>query len=321
MERALLKVIHRNLAHALRSRQLDEAQTLLLQLQEEDPLSVETRGRELELTLKRGDIEEAETLSRQLLLLFPDSGRIHYLSGELAYRQKRYPAAINHFRESERIYPHWRSRMWLGKALTQTGALEEAEALLLEVAAEHPWSHSDLAWLYQRKGQPEQAIRELERHLQHFPNNHHSQQELQKLRAAALPPEQLQEEVEQLIELGEEVDETILPEYLQGLLRTGQGSQARRVVQELLPDLTSRTAVRSGWACRNLQAHDLAFNLLLHALPDAVKGDHSYFSILETEATLCRRLAELISHYERHAPQNRALYGRIKRLQQRLPPE
>ena len=124
MERPLLKVIHRNLAQALRNEQLEEAQQLLSQLQEEDPLSVETRGRELELTLKRGAVEEAATLARQLLTLFPDSGRIHFLAGKIAYRQKRYPVAISHFRESERIYPHWHSRMWLGKALTQTGALE-----------------------------------------------------------------------------------------------------------------------------------------------------------------------------------------------------
>ena len=90
---------------ALSQGRLAEAADILDRLKREDPLSRETRGFELEYYLASERLGEAENLARQLCRSFPDSARIWFLAGKLAYKQKRYADAETCFRESGRIYP------------------------------------------------------------------------------------------------------------------------------------------------------------------------------------------------------------------------
>lgn len=317
MPAPLVQLLRRNLSTALRANDLPQAADLLLRLQQEEPLALETRGLELEYLIRSGRLDEAGHLAAQLIELYPESGRIHYLAGWLAYRRRDYPRAVGHFRESLRIHPHRHTRHRLGKALTQAGQFDEAEALLLALMPELPACRLDLAWLYERRGEPERAIAQLEAHLAHHPGDPFAQQQLRRLQARTLAPEELQGEVELLLELGEEVPAELLPEYLESLLRTGRGRQARDFIAARAGALDHRAAASLAWVCHRLQAYDLAFELFLKALP-AHLGNFKFLNALEAAAERCARLDTLIAEYEARAPEERRLYGRIKGLQKRL---
>src|SRR5437867_12740369 len=115
MSRLIVPVLRENMRRALNQARLQDAEEILTRLKDEDPLSQETRGFELELCLNSNRIAEANTLAQQLCRLFPESGRIFFLAGKVAYRLKNYKEAEARFRESHRIYSHWRTQYWLGK--------------------------------------------------------------------------------------------------------------------------------------------------------------------------------------------------------------
>src|SRR5262245_30780148 len=115
----LVQVLRRTVAQKLASGEVAEAETVLERLEQEDPLGEETRAFRLELLSRTNRIAEALVLARQLVELFPASARIHYLAGRLAYGQRDYTAALRSFRESDRLAPHWRHRLAVGKTLTQ----------------------------------------------------------------------------------------------------------------------------------------------------------------------------------------------------------
>ncbi len=310
-------ILRRNLSQAVHERQFEQAAQILERLKQEAPLALATRGWELEYLLRAGHLDEAQALANQLLELFPDSGRILYLAGRLAYRKKEYALAEQRLRESQRIYPHWRSRRWLGKTLTQLGRVDEAEPILVEVCADHPSYNMDLAWLYERKKDYDRALCVIEQHLETHPNNSYAQGHLLRLRARGLEAEELIDEVETLRDLGEEVPADLMPEYVETLLRTGQGSQARAVVREGIGGYDMRLAASLAWVCHKLQAYDLALDLFLKAYP-VNRTNHKFQSALETAAQRCGRIGDVITLYEVHAPEDKRLFGRIKNLQRRL---
>ena len=314
---SVTKVLRRNLQQAMRGGNLEQAAELVERLQQEDFLSLETRGLTLEYLLRRGDLDGAAVLVTQLLELFPESSRIHYLAGIHAYRQKRYPVALERFRESDLMHTHWKSRHWLAKTLTQMGRMEEAEPILLKLVEKHARCRSDLAWLYERQQRFPRAIEILERHLKEAPNDRFAQDQLQRLRARDLTPEGLQEEVDTLTELGEEIPEQIMPEYLETLLSTGQGGVARSFVAERLTSLQPGLAGKMGWVCHHHLAYDLAMDLFLQAFPEQ-RENYKFLSALEAAAIQCQRVAGLVAYYETHAQEDKRLYGRMKRLMRQL---
>ena len=79
-----------------------------------------TPGAELELYIETGRSAEAAELAGQLCRTFPGSARILFLSGKLAYRQKRYNAAESLFRESLRIHRSPQIQYWLGRKSSRT---------------------------------------------------------------------------------------------------------------------------------------------------------------------------------------------------------
>ena len=143
---SLVVALRENMRRALSGGSLKDAEDILIRLKSEDPLSQETRGLELELLLDSNRLIEASALAGQLSRLFPQSGRIAFLAGKVAYRLRNYKESELHFRESNRIYPHWRNQHWLGKTLTQLGRFDQAEALLLEVCGRTDAALLDLAW-------------------------------------------------------------------------------------------------------------------------------------------------------------------------------
>ncbi len=313
----LIAVLRRNLRRAIRDRDLEQAADLLERLKGEDPLSLECRGLELEYLLAAHRQQEAQLLAEQLLRLHPDSARVHYLAGRVEYQARCYQQALARFNESNRLFPHWRAQLWCGKSLTQLGRYAEAEAHLLELQEDHPHTGRDLAWLYERMGREEQALRHLECYLQRYPDDSLACAQQQRLRSRILPPEELLEEVETLAELEEEIPPQMLATYLQRLLERGEGAAARRFVDERLAALEAKEAASLAWICYRLQAYDLALRLFLAGLPVRL-GDYKYLQSLESAAMRCERIAELISIYEQHAPAEKKLYGRIRRLRKRL---
>lgn len=317
MSGELKTVLRRNLSHALRHGDLPQAVALLDRLKLEDPLALETRGLELEFLLRAGRLAEAGALAAQLLELFPASGRVHYLAGVLAYRKKDYPRAERHLRESLGLYPHAKTRHWLAKTLTQSGSYAEAEALLLELLPAEPRCQLDLAWLYERKQDIGRALGAVEAWLEQRPDDAWARSQLQRLRARTLQPEDLLEEVDSLLDLGEDVAPEVLPEYLETLLAIGQSGKARTFVQQRRHAFDARLAARLGWVCHHRQAYDLALELFLIAFAEN-RRNFKFLAALETAASRCNRLPELIALYEKQAAEEKTLYGRIKTLRRRV---
>jgi tetratricopeptide (TPR) repeat protein len=313
---ALIRVLRRNLKQSLRRGELAQAEALVRQLKDEDSLSVQTRGLELEVLIAAQRWPDAEVLAAQLVQLFPSSARMHSLAARLYYRQKSYTRALEHFTESERLHPHWMSRLWLGKTHTQRGEYAAAESLLVGVVGEHPEAGVELAWLYERRGEPERALHHLEEYLALRPDDRFARAQQLRLRASAAAPEDLVQEVEALQELGEDIAPEMLPAYVQRLLETGRGVEARRCVDHGLPQWTPQMAGRIAWVCHRLHAYDVALRLFLAGLP-VHQRDYKYLSALESAARHCRRTAEVASAYRELAAANRHLYGRIKSLERR----
>lgn len=320
MSQGLKTVLRRNLIAALGRGDHGEAARILGRLQREDPLSVETRGLELECLVKSGRLEEAEALAAQLQELFPRSARIVYLAGLLAYRQKNYSAAAGHFRESQRLYPHWRSSQMIAKALTQLGQLEEAESILLPLVKERSCCQLDLAWLYERKEDYGRALGAVEAFLKDYPENSFARGQRLRLRAKTMEAAEVVDEVEGLLLHDEEVPQEIMPQYVEALLKTGRGGKAREFVRGIRTNLVPRVATQIGWSCYRLQAYDLALDLFLVGFP-ANRRNRKFLSAIEKAAGQNGRLEMLLELYKDHAVEEKQLYGRIQNLSARLAPQ
>ncbi len=309
----LTAVLRRNMKRALRGGALVEAAEILARLRREAPLDVATRGLELEYLLASRKLDEAAALATQLVKLHPSSARIHYLAARVAYARRRYAHAEDLLREAARLSPHWRLRHWLGKTLTQLGRLDDAEPLLLEVVRDHPHAGTDLAWLYERRGELERAIETLQRYCERYPDDAFGARQLERLRARALDPESLQREVEMLAELGEEVSDNLLAEHVDSLLATGRSVRARELISERAPTLDPRVAVRLAWICHKRRVPDLAYLLFLSQLPFR-SNDVKLLSAIEADARRAGRVGELIDAYRELSDANPKLWGRIRRL-------
>ncbi|MBI5487124.1 MAG: tetratricopeptide repeat protein [Deltaproteobacteria bacterium] len=313
MDERLAGVLRNNLRAALRRAALDEADELLQRLRLEDPASLETRGLELEWLVRSKRTGEAATLAAALVAQFPASPRVLLWAGRAAYQRKDYASAIELFGESLRLAPHWSTEHWLGKSLTQTGRFDRAQAVLERLAPQHPICLLDLAWLHERREEPEQALRCVDAYLERFPDDTYAQDRRRQLRAAVAGAADVVAEVETLRAMSEPVPAALLPSYLDGLLRTGRGTEARGRVRELLPGMAARTATRLGWVAYKLQAWDIALDLFLVAVPDR-PDQRKQLVALERVARLCARTEELARVCEALAAREPAFWGRAKRI-------
>jgi hypothetical protein len=157
----------------------------------------------------------------------------------------------------------------------------------------------------------------LETYLQSYPEDSFIQQQISRLRARTLDAESLQEEVETLLELGEDLPADLAPDYIRSLLTTGQGRRARDLVAGIESSLDDRTATQIAWECRKLQAYDLAYRLFIRTLPHNI-GSHKFLAALERDAARAGRVGELIELYKAHADEHKNLWGRIRRLTSRV---
>lgn len=305
-------VLRRNLLRALHRGDPVAARQALERLQEEEPFARATRILELEVALAGHRDDEAEALAGQLLELFPDSPRVHYLAGRLAYRRKDYPRAAGHLAESDRLHPHGRTRHLLGKTLTQAGRLAEAEGILLDLVAERPQVRRDLAWLYERRGRFEAALEQLRRHLERFPQDDFAREHRLRLEARLADPDVVAEDVAGLEAVGEEVPAELLLVHCEELLAAGREAEVRRLIagRESLPP---RLAYRLGWSCYQAGRDQLAFELFRRELAGHL-GDIKFLNAFEAAARRCGLTDEVAELYAAHAPEEPRLYGRIKRL-------
>ena len=295
---------------------LRDAEDILAILKKEDPLSRETRGFELEFYISSNRFAEADALARQLCSLFPESGRIQFLAGKLAYRRKRYEEAETCFRESQRIYPSPQTRYWLGRTLTQIGRFDEAESILLSAREHNPRALLDLAWLYERKNDLDAALSAYDEFLISHPNDSFAAEQRIRIRAKMLEPEALIEEVSTLEALGEEVSPALFPEYVRKLFESGHAPRAREEIVSRMNSMDAKLAVQVAWICYQSQAYDLACSLFLAQLPANLQNP-KYLVALESAAGKCNRISQLIEAYHPYLPQARHLYGRCKSLARR----
>jgi tetratricopeptide (TPR) repeat protein len=316
MSRSLVPALRQNMRRALKEGRLEDAEAILARLKDEDPLSRETRGFELELYINTDRLQEAHVLARQLRRLFPESARIFFLAGKLAYRSKDYKEAEACFRESNRLYTNWHAQWWLGKALTQSGQFEEAESLLRSVRERTENVLLDLAWLYERRKDFEAALKAYEEFLAHHPDHAFAVEQRLRLRANAADPATLIKEVDTLAELGEEISMAIFPAYVQRLFETGNTIEARQRIMRTMSGFDAKTGSKMAWVCYHARAYDLACTLFLAHLR-ANAWYYKYLNALETAAANCGRLPEVVKAYRLLAPEVRALYGRLRTLERR----
>jgi tetratricopeptide (TPR) repeat protein len=319
LSKALVSVLVRNMKRALSRGDLAEAGDILSRLQKEDPLSRETRGFELEYCLLSDRLDEAQRLSSQLCRMFPDSARIWLLAGKVAYRQKRYVDAETSFRESHRLYSSDQTELWLGKTLTQMGRLDEAESLLTSVRTRLDQAWLALGWLYERKADLDAALFAYESYARLHPDHSYAAEQIVRVKARALDPDSLIEEVERRADFGEEITGGLYSEYVEKLLETGQGQRAREEVRSGLDRIDSKTAVRIAWSCYRRQIYDLATDLFLRSLEENT-SNVKYLTALESAAAKCNRIAEVAEAYERLTASTPRLYGRLRTLKARLNP-
>ena len=313
MGRAVVESLRQNFRQAIYHRRIREAEEILSRLKKEDPLSVETRGAELELYVEIGKSAEAAELAEQLCRTFPGSARILFLAGKLAYRQKRYNAAEPLFRESLRIHPSSQTQYWLGKTLTQSGQFSEAESLLMEVRKENPWSLLALAWLHERRNDLESALRFYDEFLALHPEDTAASERRLRLKARTLDPEALIEEVKTLSDFGEPVPRALFPELIQSLFETGRTPQAREEISARASSLESGDAVQIAWICYRNHAYDLACRLFLDHLRQNMYN-FKYLAALEAAARKCNRLNDVVEAYGPLCQEARHLYGRRRLL-------
>ncbi len=318
MSNAILGALRHNMREALAKNRLRDAEDILVRLKNEDPLSRETRGFELELYINSDRLAEADALARQLRILFPDSGRIFFLAGKLAYRQKRYEEAEGYLRESDRIYPNQGTRYWLGRTLTQTGRFDEAESLLLAARENNPRALLDLAWLYERKNDPEASLQFYDQYLKIRPEDAFAVGQRVRLRARMLEPEALIEEVTALKDLGEAVAPALQAEYVQKLFESGRAPRAREEVMARMGTWDTKTAVQVAWICYKAKAYDLACSLFLTHLPSNLTN-RKYLVALESAAVKCNRIPQVLEAYHPHLQNALHLYGRSRSLSRRSP--
>lgn len=316
MPKPVIETLKHNMRQALSNGRLNEAETILARLKKEDPLSPATRGFELEFYLNSDRFSEAEALAEQLCRLFPESARIIFLAGKLAYRQKRYEEAESRLRESLRLYPSWQTQHWLGKTLTQSGKFDEAESLL-HLALEHQ-RHAllDLAWLYERRNDLEAALKAVDDFLAENPGNAYAAEQRTRIRARMLEPEELVSEMGALASLGEEVPAALFPEFVRTLFETGQSPRAREEITARMHQMDSKVGVRIAWICYQAQAYDLACTLFLAHL-GGNKSNIKYLTALESAADKCNRLSEVVAAYRTFLPQTGQFYGRLRSLARR----
>jgi tetratricopeptide (TPR) repeat protein len=313
MARLIVAALRENMWHALSEGRLQDADEILIRLRQEDPLSQETRGFELEICLNSNRLAEANALARQLCRLFPQSGRIAFLAGKVAYRLKDYREAESHFRESHRIYPHWRTQYWLGKTLTQSGRLDEAESLLLAVRERTANALLELGWLYERRNDLQAALKAYDEFLALQPGHSFALEQRLRVKARMIEPESFIEEVGTLAELGEDIPAALFPEYVQKLFETGQTLEAREQIVAKMRGLDAKTGSRLAWICYRAKAYDLACTLFLAHLP-ANLSSYKYLSALESAAGRCGRIPQVLEAYSLYAAQVPSLHGRSKSL-------
>lgn len=313
MSRPVVRALRENMWRALSEGRLEDAEEILTQLKHEDPLSQETRGFELELSLNSNRLAEASALARQLCRLFPQSGRVVFLAGKVAYRLKDYKEAESHFRESHRIYPHWRTQYWLGKTLTQLGRLEEAESLLLAARERTPNAILELAWLYERRNDLQAALKAHDEFLALHPSHSFALEQRLRIKARLLEPESLIEEAGALAGLGEDLPAAVFPEYVQKLFETGQTIEAREQIAAKMGTLDAKTGSRVAWICYRAKAYDLACTLFLAHLRTNLSY-YKYLNALESAAGKCGRIPQVLEAYRSYAPEAPNLHGRAKSL-------
>lgn len=316
MPAPLLEVLRRNAGRALVRRDWSAAEGLLDQLREADPGSPQTRCLEAELAIQTGEVARGRALAEAVAHAHPASPKALWVAGLGAYRAKAWSEAVEHFRESEALFSSGRTRWWLGKALTCARSFDEAEALLVEVVAERPYAAGDLAFLYQCRGDSAAALRVLDRHAADLEDNPRAAGLRARLRARRVDPEDLLEELDALGTVGEQVAPEVLGATLVALVDADRAAEALELVRARVEELSTSQLLDAGWDLYRRQAYDLAWPLFARALP-AQRGNIKFLGPLEKTAARAGQLPALLELYAVHAPQQKALYGRSKRLRRR----
>jgi tetratricopeptide (TPR) repeat protein len=309
----LFKSLVENAKRAIGKGDMDEADRVASRLMESFPAEAASHGLALELLLEKGLLEEAGRAADRLISRFPSSAGILFQAGVAAYRLKRYPSAEQRFEESEKLFSSKKTRRMLAKTLINLGRFDDAEGMLINLVETDPFCRSDLAWLYERKGDFARAGREAARRLSEYPNDERARSQKIRLEAGALDDAEVIEQVEILEELGEPLPNEMVSRYVSALVASGRSEDARRFILAEKSDLDRRAIVDLAWTCHRLQLHDMAYELFILVVEEESQNI-KLLSTLDFCAKRAGREAELAEIYEAMGAKHKALYGRAKKL-------
>ncbi len=291
----------------------DEAERAASRLMELYPAEASSHGLMLELLLKKGRLDEAERAAERLTVRFPTSAGILFQAGIAAFRLKKYPLALMRFEESEKLFSSKKTRRMSAKTLINLGRFDDAESMLLNLVEIDPMCRTDLAWLYERKGDLVRAKEEAARRLSEYPDDERALSQKIRLEASSLDDAEVIEQVEILSELGEPLPPEMLSRYVNALLACGRSEDARKFIHDVKSGLDRRALVDLGWACYRLQLHDMVFELFVLVLEEENRN-FKLLNALDISAVRAGRAAELAELYEALAQKQKALFGRARKL-------
>lgn len=309
-EREHAAVLRRSLKQALRRRDLDDAEALHARLAEVAPGDLEAQLLAVELRLLQRRLPEARALADASVQRAPDHAWAHELLGHVALQQKQAAVGLRAFEAAERLAPSPRTRLWVARAHLRLDDLDAAEPILRSLGAP---ARMDLAWVHERRKQPELARKLVEQHLAEHPDDAWAQAARQRLVAATLGREEVLEEVEAMRALGEPLAAPLVRAALEHTLAMGRTADARALLEPHLAGMTTRQAVDWGWVAYRAVALDLAYDLFSRAV-GANTTNAAFLNALQRAARDSGRAAALADLLEAHTAQTPALWGRIRKL-------
>lgn len=197
--------------------------------------------------------------------------------------------------------------------MTNHGAFDEAEAILVALRERRPACLLDLSWLEERRGDLARALAHVEAHLRLHPDDAAAARTAARLKAKLLDAAQVLDEVDSLVALGEPVGIGTLERFVGVAAARGEIDRVRAVLEPRLATLTASEAVTLGYAAYHAMAWDLAADLMI--LGVAARGDDPKFvSSLEKAAKNSGRVEEVCAAYDAAGSRYGWLYGRAKKL-------
>lgn len=291
--------------------------TLVDELISESGLNSHSQGLMLECYFELKQLKEGEKLANLLCEQYPESARIHFISGKIFFRLRKYKKAEACFRTNQALFPSFSGTIWLAKALTNQQNFDEARSLLSRLDTSHPLVLQELAWLYERSQNDQKALECYEKALPLERNTKFLNRKVEELRAKLTDHAHFLEEMETLEALDEEIPDHLIKSYFEKQLAKGEQERVRQYYRANKSRFNPKLCNEVGWVCYRAKCYDLSFELFLAYF----LHDSTYWKLnnaLQKSAEMSGKTGQLVAVFRKLAKKQSNLYGRIKKLEKMM---